>query len=73
MRKILLFVFLFLSQNILFAQEGVEMADAMRAEGKIYVVVTILVLILAGLVGYLVLIDRKVGRLEKRLKEKGDN
>lgn len=73
MRKILLFVFLFLSQNILFAQEGVEMADAMRAEGKIYVVVTILVLILAGLIGYLVLIDRKVGRLEKRLKEKGDN
>jgi hypothetical protein len=73
MRKLLFFVVLFLSQNILFAQEEVEMADGMRAEGKIYVVVAILVLILAGLISYLVLIDRKVGRLEKRLNEKGDN
>ena len=52
-----------------FAQE-VEMADTLRSEGKIYVVVTILLIILIGLIGYLVLIDRKVTRLEKKL---GDN
>ncbi len=51
------------------AQE-VEMADTLRTEGKIYVVVTILLIILIGLIGYLVLIDRKVTRLEKKL---GDN
>ena len=71
MRKFFLFIILFLSQNILFAQEAIEMADTMRAEGKIYVVVAILVLILVGLIGYLVLIDRKVSRLEKRQKGEG--
>ncbi len=52
-----------------FSQE-VEMADTMRSEGKIYVVVAILALILAGLIGYLVTIDRKATRLERKLDEK---
>lgn len=73
MRKYILFIILFLSQTILFAQEDVEMADTLRSEGKIYVVVAILALILIGLIGYLILIDRKVGRLEKQLKEKGNS
>lgn len=73
MRKYILFIILFLTQTLLFAQENVEMADALRAEGKIYVVVTILVLILIGLITYLVIIDRKVGRLEQRLKDKGSS
>ncbi|MDZ4716511.1 MAG: CcmD family protein [Cytophagales bacterium] len=51
-----------------FSQEP-EMADAMRSEGKIYVVVAILLLILGGLVAYLVTLDRKVTRLEKKLEE----
>jgi CcmD family protein len=51
-----------------FTQE-VEMADAMRANGKIYVVVAIVLVILLGLIGYLVAIDRKVSRLEKRLSD----
>ncbi|HEY5690289.1 MAG TPA: CcmD family protein [Cyclobacteriaceae bacterium] len=73
MRKYILIIILFLSQTILFAQEDVEMADTLRSEGKIYVVVAILALILIGLIGYLILIDRKVGRLEKQLKEKGNS
>jgi hypothetical protein len=52
-----------------YAQE-VEMADTMRSEGKIYVVVAILTVILLGLVTYLITIDRKVARLEKKLNEK---
>jgi Tfp pilus assembly protein PilO len=51
-----------------FAQE-VEMADTMRSEGKIYVVVAILTVILVGLIGYLIILDRKVSRLEKKLDE----
>jgi CcmD family protein len=51
-----------------FSQE-VEMADTMRSEGKIYVVVAILSVILIGLIVYLVSIDRKATRLEKRLDE----
>jgi len=43
----------------------VEMADAMRSNGKIYVVVAVMATILAGLLLYLVRIDRRVTRLEK--------
>jgi CcmD family protein len=46
------------------------MADTMRTNGKIYVVVAIVLVILIGLVGYLVSIDRKVTNLEKRLPVK---
>ncbi|MEQ8363091.1 MAG: CcmD family protein [Cyclobacteriaceae bacterium] len=70
MRKYLILVFLILSSSITYAQQEVEMADTMRSEGKIYVVVAILVLILFGLIGYLVQLDRKVSKLEKRLSEK---
>jgi CcmD family protein len=47
-----------------------EMADTMRSEGKIYVVVAILLIIFGGLIGYLVMLDRKVTRIEKKLTEK---
>jgi CcmD family protein len=46
------------------------MADTMRSEGKIYVVVAILLIIFAGLIVYLVMLDRKVSRIEKKLPEK---
>lgn len=49
------------------AQETVEMADAMRANGKIYVVVGIILIVLTGLILYLFLLDRKVKNLEDRL------
>ncbi len=43
----------------------VEMADTMRSEGKIYVVVAVVLIILLGLIGYTTHIDRKLSRLEK--------
>ena len=52
------------------AQNDVEMADTMRAEGKIYVVVGIILIILIGLIAYLFALDRKVKKLEDRLSEK---
>ena len=42
-----------------------EMADQMRSNGKIYVVVAVCLLILIGLFLYAMTIDRKVKRLEK--------
>jgi uncharacterized membrane protein len=50
--------------------QNAEMADTMRSNGKIYVVVAIVLVILLGLVIYLITIDRKVSGLEKRLPEK---
>lgn len=52
------------------AQSEPEMADTMRAEGKIYVVVAIVLIVLAGLIAYLFLLDRKVTRLERELGDK---
>ncbi|HCM77052.1 MAG TPA: CcmD family protein [Cytophagales bacterium] len=69
MLKYVLLLFLALSTVAASAQE-VEMADGMRAEGKIYVVVAILLLILIGLIAYLVMLDRKVSKLEKRISER---
>lgn len=52
------------------AQSEVEMADGMRAEGKIYVVVAIILIVLGGLVAYLALLDRKIKKLENLLTGK---
>ena len=60
----LLFSILFL-QFIASAQQKVEMADTMRSNGKIYVVVAIILTIFAGLIIYLVRLDRKISKLEK--------
>ena len=45
------------------------MADAFRADGKIYVVVAILSIVFAGIVFYLIRLDRKVSRLEKEQRQ----
>jgi CcmD family protein len=66
--SIIVFFGSFLISQIATAQP--EMADTMRSEGKIYVVVAILLIIFAGLVIYLVMLDRKVTRIEKKLPEK---
>ena len=48
------------------AQGGkkVEMADTMRSNGRIYVVVAVMLTILAGLILYIVRLDRKISKLE---------
>ena len=48
--------------------EKPQMADALRSSGKIYVVVTVLVIILIGLFLYLVNTDKKISRIEKNIK-----
>ncbi len=64
----LLIVFCF---PLLAAAQDVEMADTMRSNGKIYVVVAIALVILIGLIGYLIFIDKKVSGLEKRITKRG--
>ncbi|UXP33569.1 CcmD family protein [Reichenbachiella agarivorans] len=55
-----------------YTNERVEMADAMRQSGKIYVVVAVVMTIFAAMVIYLVRLDKKVGKLEKELTAKQD-
>jgi hypothetical protein len=62
-------LFLFIATSVAAqAQNEVEMADAMRANGKIYVVVSIVLLVLLGLFAYLLVVDRKISGLEKKVK-----
>ena len=42
-----------------------EMADVMRSNGKIYVVVAVCLTILIGLFIYVFIVDRKISKLEK--------
>ena len=67
--RLLFVVCSLLCSTILFAQaDKPEMADQMRSNGKIYVVVAVCLTILIGLFIYVFLIDRKVSRLEKENK-----
>ena len=65
--------FLLFSATAVFAQapgtDSPEMADALRQSGKIYVVVTAVVIIVAGLLCYLISLDRKVSKLEREIKK----
>ena len=82
MKKLLTILSLFVCLNIS-AQEGgfrvtaesyndenVEMADEMRSNGKIYVVVSVVMIIFIGLIAYTVTIDRKLKRLEDEVLKK---
>ena len=51
------------------AADSPEMADALRHDGKIYVVVAVITVVLSGLLALLISLDRKVSRLERELKD----
>jgi hypothetical protein len=66
--KYSLLVFVLLGLNIVSrAQDdnSVEMADTMRSSGKIYVVIAVILTILAGLILYIIRLDKKITKLEK--------
>lgn len=61
---------LFLLLGLIFAiqtqaQQQADMADVMRSNGKIYVVVAVCMTILSGLFLYVWLVDRKINKIEK--------
>lgn len=66
---------LLLSHTILAQQpvsNGVEMADRLRADGKIWVVVTVVAAVFAGIIIYLIRLDRQIGKLEETVKSQKD-
>lgn len=66
MKKTLLIVLSFIMSFTSFAE--VEMADTMRSEGKIYVVVGVIMLLFVGILIYLFSIDKKLRKLEDQLQ-----
>ena len=69
-RKALLFFMLCIISVAAFAQsmdtQTEEPTDFMRSEGKIYVVMAVVVTIVAGIFIYLVNLDRKISKLENK-------
>ena len=81
MKKTLTFLILILSLSLSaqdkieitetdYDNNQVEMADKFRSEGKIYVVVAVILVIMAGMFFYLYRIENKVRKLEKELESK---
>jgi vacuolar-type H+-ATPase subunit I/STV1 len=68
------FLFAFFGMFLFYASpawaQDAEMADLMRSDGKIYVVVGIILIVLAGLISYLFILDRKISRLEDEIGKK---
>lgn len=67
MKRLVNLLLLALMPFLSLAQE-VEMADTMRSNGKIYVVVGVIAIIFVGLLVYVVLLDRRLSKLEKEEK-----
>lgn len=70
MKKLLFLVSYLISFAVLAQNEEIEMADKFRSDGKIYVVVGIILIILIGLFVYLFSLDRKINKIEKETKGK---
>lgn len=65
-RKIIfLFLMIITSLSNFAQQQGAKTTDTMRSNGRIYVVVAVVLTILAGLILYVARLDRKMSKLEK--------
>lgn len=72
-KRIIVALVAILASTSLWAQNAggdIEMADAMRANGMIYVVVAVAAVVMIGLLAFVFATDRKISRVEKELKEK---
>lgn len=47
----------------------IEMADKLREDGKIWVVVTTIVIILLGILLYLIRLEKKISLIEQNIKK----
>jgi hypothetical protein len=64
--KYYFFVLVLMMMSVLLhAQNGTTSPDTMRSNGRIYVVIAVILTILIGLILYIVRLDRKISKLEK--------
>lgn len=70
MKQLIITLFVLVCMYTVQAQEnaGQDPHAGLRAGGKIYVVMTVAVTILVGLIVYVIRLDRKISRLEKHVK-----
>jgi hypothetical protein len=72
MKRISLTLLLIFSalQNLFAQADSVEMADKLRADGKIWVVVAVIAVVFAGIAINMLRIDAKLRKIEKELNIK---
>lgn len=68
-KSISLLFFLIITHLSAQAQDEFSMADSFYDEGKIYVVIAVLLIIFTGIIAYLVHLDRKLKKLEQKQQE----
>lgn len=68
--SIIFFSMVMLLNNSFAQRPEAEMADGLRSDGKIWVVIGVIVILFAGLFVYLINTDRRLRRIEKQIKEK---
>lgn len=70
LKTIAFFVFTFITAS-LFAQENnqIDMAEGLYQSGKIYVVVGVLSIVFIGIIVYLIMLDKKISKLENQNKD----
>ena len=84
MRKILILFFLVSTLTLMgqekyeineddYNNQNVEMADTMRSDGKIYVVVGVITIILLVLLGYVIKTEGRIKKLENQLAKTDKN
>lgn len=63
-----------LAAPFLAAAQGSETADLLRSNGKIYVVLACMLVIFLGIIVYMIILDRKLVKLEKirRMEERNN-
>jgi uncharacterized transporter YbjL len=64
-RLICLFSTIFLSLLAQAQDAGPEMADELRSNGKIYIVLACVLMVLAGMISFLFVLEKRLSRLEK--------
>jgi hypothetical protein len=69
MKKLISILILILCSYAAFSQEAPQMADSMRENGKINVVVLVLCIVFICLATYLIIIDRKLKKVENKVEE----
>ena len=69
MKKAFLVIYITLFDITNLMAQEVEMADTMRSNGKIYVVVAVLCVVFGIITAYIMSVDRRLSKLEKENKK----
>jgi uncharacterized membrane protein YidH (DUF202 family) len=67
-KRILGFLLIFIAGAINAQNTEPQMADTFRQEGKIYVVITVIGMVFIALVIFLIILERKLKKLETKIK-----